>query len=66
MFPNYIEELNDAMEMHDFFIVAYSSTLLEYYGKQVLIKYYKKQNKDRDHSRIVELSFNATIIMLYS
>jgi hypothetical protein len=64
---NYIKELKDAMEMHDFFkVVAFSSTLLESYGKQILIKHYKKENQDRKHNRIYALSFNATAIMLYS
>jgi hypothetical protein len=64
---NYIEELKDAMEMHDFFkVVAFSSTLLESYGKQILIKHYENENQDRKHNRIYNLSFNATAIMLYS
>jgi hypothetical protein len=66
-FPNYIGELHDAMEMHDFFkVVAFSSTLLESYGKQILIKHFGDKNKDRDHDRIYNLDFNATAIMLYS
>ena len=67
IFPDHIEELNDALEVHDFFkVVAYSSTLLEAYGKQILIRHYEKQNRSRDHSRIGGLNFNATTIMLYS
>jgi hypothetical protein len=66
-FPNYIEELKDALEMHDFFkVVAFSSTLLESYGKQILIKYFVKKHHDRDHHRIYNLNFNSTAIMLYS
>jgi hypothetical protein len=64
---NYIEELKDAMEMHDFYkVVAFSSTLLETYGKQILIKYYENENQDRNHDRIYNLTFSATEIMLYS
>ena len=34
------------MEMHDFFkVVAYSSTLLESYGKQILIKHFGEKNR---------------------
>jgi hypothetical protein len=70
MFPDRIEELRDALETHDFFkVLAYSSSLLESYGKQILIKYYndKKQNKDKEmiNDRIRKLSFSATITMLY-
>jgi hypothetical protein len=66
-FPNYIEELKDAMEMHDFFkVVAYSSTLLESYGKQILIKHFGVKNQDRLRGRIHDLTFNATTVMLYS
>ena len=66
-FPNYIEELKDAMEMHDFFkVVAYSSTLLESYGKQILIKHFGEKNQDRLRGRIHDLTFNATTVMLYS
>jgi hypothetical protein len=66
-FPNYREELNDAIEMGDFFkVVAFASTLLESYGKEILIKYYETKYKDRDHHRIYDLSFYATTTMLYS
>jgi hypothetical protein len=64
---NYIEELKEAMEMHDFFkVVAFSSTLIETYGKQILIKHFGEKNQDRDHDRIHNLTLNATAIMLYS
>lgn len=54
-FPNYIEELKDAREMHDFFkVVAFSYTLLEPYGKQILIRYYEEKNHDRNHDRIID------------
>jgi hypothetical protein len=68
MFPDRIEELRDALEMHDFFkVLAYSSTLLESYGKQILIGHYntKKGDKDRINEKIRRLSFNATVMMLY-
>ena len=66
-FPNYIEELKDAMEMHEFFkVVAFSSTLLESYGKQILIIHFGEKNQDRDYDRIYDLNFSATAIMLYS
>jgi hypothetical protein len=66
MFPRYIEELKDAVEMHDFFkVTALSSTLLESYGKQILIKHFVETNKEIGHERIGGLSFDATAIMLY-
>lgn len=64
--PDYVQELKDALEMHDFFkVLAFSSTLMESYGKQILIKYYRIRNKRTDQ-RIQDLNLNATLIMLYS
>lgn len=64
-FPNYIEELEEAKETHDFFkVVALSSTLLESYGKQILTKYFGEKNKEIGNERILGLSFNGTVIML--
>jgi hypothetical protein len=66
MFPKYMEELKDAMEMHDFFkVTVLSSTLLESYGKQILIKHFGETNKEIGRERISGLSFGATAIMLY-
>lgn len=65
-FPNYIEELKDAMKTHDFFkVITFSSTLIESYGKQILTKHFGGIDKEIGHERIGGLSFDGTTILLY-
>jgi hypothetical protein len=65
-FPNYIGELRDAMNTHEFFkVITYSSTLIESYGKQILTKHFGGTNKEIGHEKIGGLSFDGTAILLY-
>lgn len=62
-----VYELREAKRIHDYFkVLAYSSTLLEYYGKELILEHFEKIDKKLSHEKIQVLSLNAIAINLYS
>jgi hypothetical protein len=47
-------------------VLAFSSTLLEYFGKQIIIKHFEKTKQKIINEEILHLSFNTVAIILYS
>ncbi len=63
-YSNYVTELEEAKKSHDYFkVFAYSSTILEYYGKQLLLKKLSNKFSRKDLARL-NLSFIE--ILLYA
>ncbi len=63
-YSNYITELEEAKKMHDYFkVFAYSSTILEHYGKQLIVKHFKEKFGP---DKIKNLTFQCIEIILYS
>ena len=63
-YPDYVEELKVAHEMHDFFkVLAYSATLLEHYGKIILLLH-QCITLESEMKQIQELTFECTMYNL--
>ena len=62
-----IGEINRAQSEQDYFkAISYSCTVFEYYGKQILVWYFKKNNTPVSKDRLERFSLESTIIMLYT
>jgi hypothetical protein len=62
-----IGEVNRARTEQDYFkAISYSSTVFEYYGKQILVWHFKKNNTPVSKEKLETFSLVATIISLYT
>ncbi len=62
-----INELTRAEEDGDYFkLVSYACTVFEYYGKQILLWHFKKNNTPVDKDKIKSITLHCTIVMLYT
>lgn len=62
-----IKELTGAEEDGDYFkLVSYACTVFEYYGKQILLWHFKKNNTPVGKDKIKSITLHSTIVMLYT
>lgn len=62
-----VGEINRAQSEQDYFkAISYSCSVFEYYGKQILLWYFKKNDTPVDVDRVGRFTLEYTILMLYT